>query len=100
MACRDGPDHGARPLSVLLQMIKRQRENLVWRQPRAVLVNNSETIRIAVQSEAELGLAAAHETAHLSHAFGIRFGMMAAEERIGFAVEDCDLRACTFKQRI
>ncbi len=59
----DAAHDRAGPAAVLLQMIERQRQHLVGRQPRAVLVHNAEAVGIAIQAQADLRLAAADELA-------------------------------------
>ena len=100
MAGGDGADDRAGPAAVFLQMIERQRQNLVGREPRAVLVDNAEAIGVAVEAKAELRFAAADEFADFGHAFGIGLGMMSAKERIEFIVKDGDLGAGVFEQRV
>ncbi len=100
MTRRHGPHDRARPAAVLLQVIQGQREDLIRCQPGAVLVHDAETVGVAVQAQAELRLAAANEFADLGHAVCVRLGMMPAEERVQFVVEDGDFRAGFFQQRV
>ena len=69
-------------------MIKREGQHLIRREPGAALVDDAEAVGIAIEPEPELGFAAANEPAHLGHAFGVRFGMVPAEQRIQFIVEN------------
>src|SRR2546422_3028370 len=68
-------------------MIKRQRQDLVGREPGAVFVHNAEAVSITVQTQAELGFAAADEFTDFGHAFRVRFGVMAPEQRIEFVMK-------------
>jgi hypothetical protein len=81
-------------------VIEREGEHLVWGDPGAVLVHDAEAIRIAIQAETDAGFAAADEIADGVHAISIRFGVMAAEERVPFVVETGHLRAGLFQQGI
>ena len=100
MARRHGAHDRARPPAILFQMIQRERQNLVRRQPRSVLVHNAKTIRVAIETKPHLRLAAADEFAHVGHVLRVRFGMMPAEQRIQFVVKQRDLRADFFEQHI
>src|SRR5438067_134340 len=84
MAGRYRADDRARPAAILFQMIERQRQHLVGSQPGAILIDNAEPIGVAVQSKPELRAATANKAADFRHSFGIRLGMMSAEERIQF----------------
>ena len=81
-------------------MIKGQRKNLVGGEPGAIFVHDAKPVGIAIQPEAKLGLAATHEFADLSHAFGIGFRVMSTKERIQFIVKHRHARAGLAKQAI
>jgi len=68
-------------------MIKRERKDLIRREPCAVAVNNSKTVGVAVGAETEMRLATADEFADVAHIFGVWFGMMPAEQRIQFVMK-------------
>src|SRR5664280_765453 len=100
MTRRHGAHDRARPAAIFFQMIKRERQNLVRRQPRSVLVHNAKTIRVAVETKSHLRLAVADKFAHVGHVLRVRFGMMPAEQRIQFVVKQRDLRADFFEQHV
>ena len=79
MTCGHGAHHRTGPAAVFLQMIQRQRENLVRRQPGAVFVHNAEAVGVTVEAETDLRLAAADELADVGHIRGIGFRMMPAK---------------------
>ena len=81
-------------------MVEGEREDLVRGEPGAVLVGDAEAVCVAVEPEAELGLAFANEGADFLHAFGVRLRVVAAEHRIGLGVEDGDGRAVLGQQLI
>ena len=89
----DGADDGASPAPVLLEVIQSEGEHLVRSEPSAVAIHDAEAVGVAIEAEAEVGLAAADECADFAHAFGVRFRMVAAEEGIDFIMEDGDARA-------
>ena len=93
MARGHGADDRAGPATVFLQVVERERENLVRGEPHAALVHNAEAVGIAIQAEAELRLAREDELADFFHAVRVRLGVVAAEERVQLVVEGRDLRA-------
>src|SRR6267142_2328292 len=59
MARRNRAHDCAGPAAVLLQVIQREREHLVRREPGAAFVHDAETISVAIKAETDLRLAAA-----------------------------------------
>src|SRR5580765_5269368 len=100
MARRNSADDRAGPAAIFFQMIERERQHLVRRQPGAIFVHNTESVRVAIQPEPELRFAAAHELADLSHTLGVWLRMMPAEKGIYFVVKRSDLRARAFEQLV
>src|SRR6266516_6538661 len=100
MARWHGANYCAGPAAVFLQVVEGERQYLVRRQPGAAFVNNAEAVGVAVEADTDLGLAAANELAGLGHAFGVRFRMMPAEERIEFVVKTHDFCAGIFEQPV
>ena len=78
-------------------MIQRQRENLIRREPGAVFIHNAKPVGVAIQAKAELALPLRTNLLTSRHAFGVRFGMMPAKQRIQFVMENRDFCARFFE---
>src|SRR5512133_929227 len=79
---RNRPHDSTGPTPVLLQMIKSQGQDLIGRNPGAVLVDDAKPVGVSIQSQPQTRFSAADELAHLGHAFGVWLRMMPAEQGI------------------
>ena len=61
MAGGHGADDSTGPTPILLQVVKREGENLVRSEPGPILVDDSEAIGIAVEPKAELRFSTADQ---------------------------------------
>ena len=97
---RHGADDRALDAAIFAEVIQRQREHLVRREPGAVAIDDAEAVGVAVEAQRKIGLAAAHEPGRLGHAGFVRLGRAAAEKRVQVFVKTGDLRTGLLEQRV
>src|SRR5450756_3146013 len=100
MAGRDSAHDGTGPAAVFFEVIQREREDLVGREPGAILVHDAKTVGIAIEAEAHLRLAATDEFADGFHAMRIRFRVNAAKQRVVLVMETGDLDTAILQQGV
>ena len=67
VARRHGADHRAIEAAIFAEVIQRQREHLVRREPGAVAIHDAEAVGVAVQPQPEPGLASANQRRGFAH---------------------------------
>ena len=72
-------------------MVQSKGKNLVWCKPGSILVDNSKAVRIAIQTEGELGFPTFDMSGRFHHTLGIGLRRFATKERIGPFMETRDL---------
>ena len=81
-------------------MIERQRQDLIGRQPRAIFVDDSKAVRIAIQAKSEIGFATQNAFAYGFHALGIGLGAVPAKKWIDLVVKQNQPRASPGQQSV
>src|SRR5512138_1349455 len=68
------------------QVIEQQRDDVVRRDERAILVHDPETVGVAIGGDADARAAFAHLAPQLIEQFAVRLGSMSAEQHIALVV--------------